>query len=123
MQNIHAAWGAGPSEIFAAGEGFTIISAHSDSNPPREQFDALVEIASAAENVIAIGDYNCRPGNQCFEIVDQELDHCVESSGNPSMIEGHIDHIFVSPNLECQNYSYIESDASDHPVVVSEVSR
>lgn len=110
-------------EISAGGEIYNIIAVHSDSNPPKEQFTGLVEIASRLENVVAVGDYNCRPGNECFSIVDEVLDHCTQSSGDVSVINGRIDHIFVSPGLSCQEYTYVESEASDHPVVVSKIGK
>jgi len=110
-------------EISAGGETYCIIVVHSDSNPPKEQFTGLVEVASCQHNVVAVGDYNCRPGRECFQIVDEVLDHCSQSSGDESVIESRIDHIFVSPGMVCQEYEYVENQASDHPVVVSTIGR
>jgi endonuclease/exonuclease/phosphatase family metal-dependent hydrolase len=77
-------------------------------------------MVSGVENVIAVGDYNCNPGTECFDIISRELEHCAEQIGEPDLAVGDIDHVFVSPDLRCSRFRYVQNDASDHPVVVSD---
>ncbi len=105
------------AQVKVGGETFTIFVNHFDSDPPYAQPEGFASLAAGLENVIAIGDYNCRPDSDCFAIIAQVLDHC-----DPDQAEGHIDHIFVSAGLSCPNYTYIDSDASDHPAVAAEIT-
>lgn len=109
--------------VEVAGKRYNVIVVHFDSNPPEEQPQGLVKVISGQEDVIAIGDYNCKPGTSCFEIISDKLEHCARSSGNMDLVEGHIDHIFVSPGIECENFRYVETETSDHPVVVANIVR
>ena len=73
--------------------------------------------AEIDDRAIAIGDYNCRPDSECFAIMAEVLEHC-----DPVQAEGHVDHIFVSADLSCPNFTYVESNASDHPAVAAEIA-
>jgi len=106
------------AQVKVGGETFTIFVNHFDSDPPFEQPQGFAGLAAeVADRVIAIGDYNCRPGSECFDIMANVLKHC-----DPVQAEDHIDHIFVSADLSCPNYTYIESNASDHPAMASEIA-
>jgi endonuclease/exonuclease/phosphatase family metal-dependent hydrolase len=105
------------AQVSAGDETFTIFVNHFDSDPPFEQPQGFAGLAAGLDNVIAIGDYNCRPDSECFAIMAEVLDHC-----DPTKAEGHIDHIFVSAGLACPNYTYIDSTASDHPAVATEIT-
>ncbi|MGB3712821.1 MAG: endonuclease/exonuclease/phosphatase family protein [Candidatus Promineifilaceae bacterium] len=107
-------------QITSGGETYNVIVVHFDSNPPVEQALGLVEVAAGLENVIAVGDFNCNPGTECFDIISRELEHCAEQSGEPDLLDGDIDHVFVSPGLQCSGFGYVQNEASDHPVVVAE---
>jgi endonuclease/exonuclease/phosphatase family metal-dependent hydrolase len=107
-------------QIKAGNQNYNIFVVHFDSNPPEEQPVGLVELVDGVDNVVAIGDYNCNPGTKCFGIISQELEHCTEQTGEPDLTIGDIDHVFVSPGLQCAGYRYVQNEASDHPVVVAE---
>jgi endonuclease/exonuclease/phosphatase family metal-dependent hydrolase len=106
------------AEVVVDGKRFTIFVNHFDSDPPCEQprgFASLV--GDVSDNVIAIGDYNCRPESDCVDIVLTALEHC-----DLEKAEDEVDHIFVSSDLNCTEYTYIERNASDHPAVAAEIS-
>ena len=106
------------AEVAVNGERFTIFANHFDSDPPYEQPRGFANLAANIRtNVIAIGDYNCRPGSDWVDIILTVLDHC-----DLEKAEGLIDHIFVSSDLSCSEYTYIDSNASDHPAVATEIS-
>jgi endonuclease/exonuclease/phosphatase family metal-dependent hydrolase len=108
-------------QITGGGETYNVFVVHFDSSPPGEQPLGLTELTTGVDNVIAVGDYNCHPGSECFEIIAGNLTHCAQSTGNADEIAEHIDHVFVSPDLQCNGLRYIESNASDHPVVVADI--
>lgn len=109
------------SQVSLGDETFNIFVNHFDSNPPRQQPEGFVKLVNGLNHVIAVGDYNCEPGTECFAIITEVLVNCADTDGDPDVTRGRIDHIFVSPDLQCQNFTYVESPASDHPVVVAEI--
>jgi endonuclease/exonuclease/phosphatase family metal-dependent hydrolase len=109
------------SQVRLGDETFNIFVNHFDSNPPREQPEGFVKLVKGLDHVIAIGDYNCQPDTECFAIITETLNNCAGIYDDPDVAQGRIDHIFVSPDLQCQNFTYVESSASDHPVVVAEI--
>lgn len=109
------------AQINVAGITYHVFVNHFDSHPPFEQPQGFASLASGLENVIAIGDFNCQPGERCFEIMTESLVHCAATGEDPAAADGKIDHIFVSPELQCPVYGYVNSEASDHPAVVAEI--
>lgn len=109
------------SQVSAGGQTFNIFVNHFDSNPPREQPEGFVKLVKGLDHVIAIGDYNCQPDTECFAIITETLVHCAAFGDDPDVARGQVDHIFISPDLQCQNFIYVENSASDHPVVVAEI--
>lgn len=108
-------------EVTVGTNRFKIFVIHNDSNPPIQQPEGLVSLTAGREQVIAVGDFNCSIGSTCFEIIAENLIHCADLSGGPELQPGDVDHIFVSPDQSCSHFSYIENDASDHPVVTAEI--
>ena len=80
-----------------------------------------MKLVKGLDHVIAIGDYNCQPDTECFAIITETLVHCAAFGDDPDVARGQVDHIFISPDLQCQNFIYVENSASDHPVVVAEI--
>jgi endonuclease/exonuclease/phosphatase family metal-dependent hydrolase len=109
------------AQVRVGDQTFHIFVNHFDSQPPRPQPQGFAQLAAGLQNVIAIGDYNCEPGRECFAIISAVLEHCADSGDNLAVASGKIDHIFVSPDLHCSEYSYVDNDASDHPVVTAEI--
>ncbi len=108
------------ARIDVGDQSFTVFVNHFDSDPPYEQPEGFASLAGAVDGpIIAIGDYNCRPGSECIDTITRVLDHCDMAQAEAG---DHIDHIFVSSGLSCPNFGYVESDASDHPAVVSDIT-
>ena len=78
------------------------------------------------ENVIALGDYNLREGEDAYELIDGVYKNAwmgfyptgVDDNGLDMSGRARIDHIFVSPHLEVRNPVYLPQPDSrtDHPV-------
>lgn len=111
------------AQITAHGRTYNFFSNHFDGNPPIEQAQGLTELVAGLENVIAIGDYNCRPGSECVDQIETALVNCADLTGDTGLAADRVDHIFLSPDLTCSDFSYIFDDASDHPAVASEIGR
>ncbi len=111
------------AQITAHGQTYNFFSNHFDGNPPIEQAQGLTDLVAGLENVIAIGDYNCRPGSECVDQIETALVNCADLTGNGELAADRVDHIFISPDLSCSDFSYIFDDASDHPAVAAEIGR
>ncbi|MGD8856457.1 MAG: hypothetical protein PVG33_09035, partial [Chloroflexota bacterium] len=111
------------AQINVHGQTYNFFSNHFDGNPPIEQAQGLSELVAGLENVIAIGDYNCRPGSECIDQIETELVNCADLAGDSEIAADRVDHIFISPDLSCSDFSYIFDDASDHPAVMAEIGR
>jgi endonuclease/exonuclease/phosphatase family metal-dependent hydrolase len=111
------------AQITAHGRTYNFFSNHFDGNPPIEQAQGLTELVAGLENVIAIGDYNCRPGTECVDQIETGLVNCADLTGEGEIAADRVDHIFISPDLACSDFSYIFDDASDHPAVTAEIGR
>ena len=110
--------GTAVAEIVVEGKRFTIFNVHPDgSDMAMMAFaDALLEHARGLERVIALGDYNLRHTEEAYQRI-AAVYHNVPGS------EGHIDHIFLSHDLQMINPVYIPAPASatDHPLLYATV--
>jgi endonuclease/exonuclease/phosphatase family metal-dependent hydrolase len=114
------------AQIVVAGQTYNVFSNHFDGNPPIEQAQGLVKVVAGldkVENVIAIGDYNCRPGSPCVGEIESVLVNCADQTGDSDLAADEVDHIFVSSDLSCTDFEYIDEAASDHPAVAAEIGR
>ena len=111
------------AQITVGGETYNLFSHHFDGNPPIEQAQGLTQLASGLDKVIAIGDYNCRPGSECIDEIETVLVNCADLTGDSDIAADRVDHIFISPDLSCSDFEYIRRDASDHPAVAAEIGR
>lgn len=78
--------------------------------------DALLAHSQGLERVIALGDYNLRHTEEAYQRI-AAVYHNVPGS------EGHIDHIFLSYDLQMINPVYIPAPASatDHPLLYATI--
>lgn len=110
--------GTAVAEIVVEGERFTIFNVHPDgSDAAMLAFaDALLAQSRGLDNVIALGDYNLRHTDEAYQRI-AGVYHNVP--GN----EGHIDHIFLSHDLQMINPVYIPApqSATDHPLLYATV--
>jgi endonuclease/exonuclease/phosphatase family metal-dependent hydrolase len=111
------------AQVLVNGETYNFFSNHFDGNPPLEQAQALAKLTAGLDKVIAIGDYNCRPGSECVNEIETVLVNCADLTGDTELALDRVDHIFLSPDLTCSDFAYIRRDASDHPAVAAEIGR
>ena len=78
--------------------------------------DALLAHSQGLERVIALGDYNLHHTEEAYQRI-AAVYHNVPGS------EGHIDHIFLSYDLQMINPVYIPAPASatDHPLLYATI--
>ncbi|HSG18138.1 MAG TPA: endonuclease/exonuclease/phosphatase family protein [Anaerolineae bacterium] len=111
------------AQITVDGETYNFFSNHFDGNPPIEQAQAHAKLTAGLDKVISIGDYNCRPGSPCVDEIETVLVNCADLTGDGELAADRVDHIFLSPDLTCSEFVYIQRDASDHPAVAAEIGR
>jgi endonuclease/exonuclease/phosphatase family metal-dependent hydrolase len=120
--------GTAEAEIRVGGTQFTIFNVHpAGSDEARLVFArTLVERANQQDNVIALGDYNIRGGEEPYLVIDGHLKNAwmdtypdgIDEQGLDMSGRERIDHIFVSPHLEILNPVYVlpPDSQTDHPV-------
>ena len=106
--------GTAVAEIVVDGQRFTIFNVHPDgSDAAMLAFaDALLAHSQGLDRVIAPGDYNLRHTEEAYQRI-AAVYHNVPGS------EGHIDHIFLSHDLQMVDPVYIPApqSATDHPLL------
>jgi endonuclease/exonuclease/phosphatase family metal-dependent hydrolase len=120
--------GVAEAEIEVNGLRFTIYDVHPDSSDLAMLVFAhtLVERASGKAFVIALGDYNLRDYEEAYQYIDAHLINAwvsvypteISDDGVDMSGDNRIDHIFLSPNLQAVDPTYIlpPASATDHPV-------
>jgi endonuclease/exonuclease/phosphatase family metal-dependent hydrolase len=110
--------GTAVAEIVVDGRRFTIFNVHpAGSATAKMAFaEALLAESQGLGNVIALGDYNLRHTDEAFALI-AAVYHNVPGS------EGHIDHIFLSHDLQMVDPVYIPApqSATDHPLLYATV--
>ncbi|NSW54152.1 MAG: endonuclease/exonuclease/phosphatase family protein [Anaerolineae bacterium] len=111
--------GTAVAEIMVDGQRFTVFNVHPDGSDAAMMAFArtLLQHSAGLEHVIALGDYNLRSDEAAYQAVAAVF-HNVPGS------EGHIDHIFLSPNLQMDNPVYLPApqSATDHPLLYATVT-
>jgi len=122
------------AEIEIHGRRITIYNVHPDGSATAKLIFAktLLERSQDKPYVIALGDYNLRPDEEGYQLIDRVYIEAwsnvypteVSADGVASPGKNRIDHIFVSPSLSVRNPIYVlpPESATDHPVHWAEVS-
>ncbi len=124
--------GIAEAEIEVNGRRFTIYDVHPDgSNAAMLAFaKTLLERSTDKPNVIALGDYNLRDYEEAYQMIDAVYTNAWVSvypskvgAGVDMSGKNRIDHIFVSPDLQVRNATYVlpPESATDHPVHWAEI--
>ncbi len=120
--------GTAEAEIQLEGERFTIYNVHPDGSDTAMLVWAksLLERSAGKTRVIALGDYNLRDYEEAYQLIDATYINAwtsvypseISPDGTDMSGENRIDHIFLSPDLEARDPSYIlpPASATDHPV-------
>lgn len=106
-------------EIVVDGRHFSVFNVHPDgSDAAMLTFaETLLEQSADAAYVIALGDFNLRHTEEAYQRI-AAVYHNVPDS------EGHIDHIFLSHNLQMVDPVYVPApqSATDHPLLYAVVT-
>ena len=98
-----------------------MINVHPDGSDAAKlaMVDEVLARASLAADVIALGDFNARPGSEPYaRMAERYVDAWASVHPGEEPEHGRIDHIFVSPHLKVIDAVYLPSPEShtDHPV-------
>jgi endonuclease/exonuclease/phosphatase family metal-dependent hydrolase len=129
--------GTAVAEIEVNGTRIALFNSHPAGPDPNKPIHSrtLVEAASEYDYVIAVGDYNSRPGEEAYEIVDAALVNAwghlypghigprhptiANPSGEPADLDmtRRIDHVFLTPNFTVEEAWYVPppDSVTDHP--------
>lgn len=112
--------GTAVAEIVVDGQRFTLFNVHPDGTDSAMLAfaDTLLAQSAGLENVIVWGDFNLRHTEEAYQRI-AAIYHNVPGS------EGHIDHIFLSHELQMVDPVYVPEpeSATDHPLLYATVTR
>ncbi len=115
------------AKVRIGGQEVNVLVTHLGNDGPLVQQQAVLERLQGLENVIAVGDFNFRPDTEQYALTTQTLaDAWLLTDIPPKDAQGidptrRIDHTFISADLQVISAEYIDSPASDHPAMLSEI--
>jgi endonuclease/exonuclease/phosphatase family metal-dependent hydrolase len=93
----------------------------------KEQLDFIIQLVKEETlDYVLMGDMNTK-SDKLTAVADflkdsaQNSEQQQQSTFEEKGVQGRIDYIFVSPNMQVENYDVVISEASDHYPVVSEI--
>jgi endonuclease/exonuclease/phosphatase family metal-dependent hydrolase len=115
------------SEVTVGGQTYNIYVTHLGNNGPLIQQEQVLADIGDKQNVVLMGDFNFRPDSEQYALTTASLvDSWLRVWPSGADDQGNtyprrIDHIFVSPGMAIRNARYLDSPASDHPLLVAEI--
>ncbi len=116
------------AEIQVGERRFNIYNVHPDgSDTAMLAFaEELLRRSAGQENMIALGDFNLRPYEEAYRLIDAVLINAwtaIFPDGGTMPEQSRIDHIFVWPGLEVREPVYLlpPESATDHPTHWAEI--
>lgn len=115
------------AQVAVAGRVYNVYVTHLGNGGPLIQQEQVLADVAGKDNVLLMGDFNFRPDTEQYALTTAMLDDAwllkwpsgADDQGNtPSR---RIDHLFVSPGTVILNARYVDSPASDHPLLVAEI--
>ncbi|MGW8318154.1 MAG: endonuclease/exonuclease/phosphatase family protein, partial [Candidatus Promineifilaceae bacterium] len=122
------------AQIEVGDQTFDVYVTHLGNGGPLIQQKQLLETLAGKERVIAMGDFNFKPGSEQYELTTTVLDDSwwrqwpdgVDDQGvRPDALPfgwSWLDHIFVSPDVDVVDARYVLEPASDHPPVTADIT-
>lgn len=115
------------SQVTIGGQAYDIYVTHLGNGGPLIQQEQVLADVGSKDNVVLMGDFNFRPNTEQYALTTAALADSwllkwpsgADDQGNTH--PRRIDHIFVSPGIAIRNARYIDSPASDHPLLVVEL--
>lgn len=116
------------AQIRAGEQTFNIFVTHLGNDGPIIQQEAILEEIDGLENVIAIGDFNFRPGSEQYQLTTNILKDVwllkwpqgIDDLG--IKLSDRIDHAFVSPGMTVNEARYLTEPESDHPALMFDIA-
>jgi endonuclease/exonuclease/phosphatase family metal-dependent hydrolase len=115
------------AEVEVGDRRFHVLVTHLGNGGPIIQQQQILERLKDRENIIAMGDFNFRPGGEQYAETTQLLEDAWLSAVEKHMIpsdqdiERRIDHIFLSPGIRVNQAEYLGKGPSDHPAMFAEI--
>jgi endonuclease/exonuclease/phosphatase family metal-dependent hydrolase len=113
------------AQITVNGKKYTILVTHLGNGGPIIQQQQVLSRLAGQSNVIAMGDFNFRPSTEQYALTLQTLQDAWVQVGSPlpDTLDPKklIDHFFVSPGMPVSLVRYVDSPASDHPLLMMEI--
>jgi endonuclease/exonuclease/phosphatase family metal-dependent hydrolase len=115
------------AEVEVGDRRFHVLVTHLGNGGPIIQQQQILERLKDRENIIAMGDFNFRPGGEQYAETTQLLEDAWLSALEKQMIPGdqdierRIDHIFLSPGVRVNQAEYLGKGPSDHPAMFAEI--
>ena len=115
--------------IRAGDTPYTVLVTHLGNGGPLIQQQQVLQILEGRQNVIAMGDFNFRPGSEQYALTTAQYEDAWEVAADqelqqPDLNPGRkIDHVFITPGLPVLRGYYIAPGPSDHPGLLVEIGR
>lgn len=122
------------AQVEVGDQVFNVYVTHLGNGGPLIQQEQFLETLAGKERVIAMGDFNFKPGGEQYELTTTVLDDSwwrrwpdgVDDQGvRPDALPfgwSWLDHIFVSPDVEVVDARYVLEPTSDHPPVTADIT-
>ena len=113
------------AQISFHGKKYVLLVTHLGNGGPLIQQQQVLSRLAGQANVIAMGDFNFEPTTEQYRLTLQSLQDAWVQVGSPLPAsldpKTLIDHFFVSPSLPVSQVRYVDSPASDHPLLMMEI--
>lgn len=109
------------AQIDIGGIAYTVVVTHLGNFGPLQELEDLLEIIDDRRNVILMGDMNFDSASVQYALATAKLNDSLtiarNTPNNQERYAGSVDHIFVSPGIEVEDYRQTGGSNSDHPAV------
>lgn len=116
------------AKVTVAGKTYKILVTHLGNGGPLEQQNEVLRLATGLSDVLLLGDFNFRPDKEQYRVTTGLLEEAwtkrwpsgEDASGSTQ--PRRIDYVFVLPGTEVLNAEYVDTQTSDHPVLVVQIA-
>jgi endonuclease/exonuclease/phosphatase family metal-dependent hydrolase len=115
------------AQITISEKTYNVFVTHLGNGGPLIQQEQVLQLVQGKENVLLMGDFNFSPNTYQYRLTtdtltDAWLQRQIQNGNlSDSYQNDRIDFLFVSPGMEIASSEYIETTASDHPMLITEI--
>jgi endonuclease/exonuclease/phosphatase family metal-dependent hydrolase len=115
------------AQITVGDKTFNVFVTHLGNGGPIVQQEAIIQELQDLDRVIAMGDFNFRPGSDQYRLTTATLDDSwllrwPQGNDSQGVDPGdRIDHIFVSSGTRVIDSQYLPGPQSDHPAMTTTI--